>query len=200
MDEARTLTAFVGHRCVASGELRAVLGEAKKHHDAIAAGPVAATEPLLVFDDGTGRQVDFDLSGTADEVIARAAPPPRTGPGRPKLGVVSREVSLLPRHWEWLEQQPQGISGALRRLVDEARKRAPASERARLAREAASKIMWSLAGNLPEFEEASRALFARKKSTFERLTRAWPSDVRGYVRRVAEPSFVEDEPTAPVRS
>ncbi len=193
MDDRRTLTAFVGQRCVASGDLRAVLTEAKRQIDQ--ADPKGPHEALLFFEDETGRQVDFDLSGTPDEVVARAAPPPRTGPGRPKLGVVSREVSLRPRHWEWLEQQPQGISGALRRLVDEARKKAPASERARVAREAASKIMWSLAGDLPGFEEASRALFAREREGFEKRIRKWPADVRAYVQRVAEPSFVVDEPT-----
>jgi hypothetical protein len=188
MDEERTYTAFAGDRCVAGGDLRTLLTQAKQQLDQKGDGI-----PLLIFDDASGRQVDFDFSGSLTEVLARAEPPVRSGPGRPKLGVVSREVSLLPRQWEWLEQQPQGISGALRRLIDEARKRAPQSERARLAREATSKIMWSLAGNLEGFEEASRALFAGKRSTFERLIRRWPSDLRAYVRRIAEPSFLAED-------
>lgn len=184
MDDERTFTAFAGTSRIASGDLRTMLLQAKQRIDG------GQSEPLLIFEDRTGKQVDFDFRGSPEEVIAREAPQPKTGRGRPKLGVVSREVTLLPRHWEWLEQQPQGISGALRRLVDEARKRAPTKERARLAREAASKIMWSLAGDLPNFEEASRALFAVDRTRFERLVRRWPEDVRAYVLGVAAPSFV----------
>src|SRR6185503_10939873 len=105
----------------------------------------------------------------------------RAGPGRPKLGVVSREVSLLPRHWEWLERHPQGISAGIRRLVDEARKRAPDEERARQARAAASHFMWVMSGDLPNFEEASRALFGSDKLRFAELTRSWPADVREHL-------------------
>jgi hypothetical protein len=96
---------------------------------------------------------------------------------------VSREVTLLPRHWEWLEEQPQGASATLRRLVDEARKRAPGSQQAQLVRDAASKVMWALAGDLPNFEEASRALFAKDTVLFARLVRKWPKAVRGYLTR-----------------
>ncbi len=185
MDESTTYTAFVGHRRIVTGDLRATLLRAKEQHD-------EANAPLLlIFEDQSGRQVDFDLSGSTDDVIARAAPP-RSGPGRPKLGVVSREVSLLPRHWDWLEQQPQGLSGTLRRLVDEARKRAPAAEHARLAREAAGKVMWSIAGDLPDFEEASRALFACDRVRFEALVEGWPADVRDYAKALAGPSFPDD--------
>ncbi len=113
--------------------------------------------------------------------------PPRDGPGRPKLGVVSREVSLLPRHWEWLEKQPQGISGTLRRLVEDARKRDPRGQNARRARDAAHKVMWAVAGDLPDFEESSRALFAREGERFAALVAPWPVDVRDYVRRLAAP-------------
>jgi hypothetical protein len=100
------------------------------------------------------------------------------------MGVVSREVSLLPRHWDWLEQQPNGISAALRRLVDEARKRAPGEERARLAREAAGRFMTAMAGNLPGYEEASRALFAQDRERFTQRIAAWPEDVRAHLERL----------------
>ena len=139
-------------------------------------------EPVLIFEDQTGRQVDFDFRGTRAEVLERAeASKPRPGPGRPKLGVISREVTLMPRHWEWLEEQPNGISAALRRLVDDARKREPGKEQARRATEAASKFMWAMAGNLPGFEEASRVLFARDQARFEQLIGAWPEDVREHL-------------------
>jgi hypothetical protein len=186
MDQDPTYTAFAGDRRVASGELRTMLLQAKLRLDG------GERDLLLIFDDQSGKQVDFDFRGSPEEVIEREAPAPKPTRGRPKLGVVSREVSLLPRHWEWLESQPQGISGALRRLVDEARKRAPAKELARLAREAAGRIMWSLAGDLPGFEEASRALYAIERKRFEALTRPWPKDVRDYILQIADPSFVTE--------
>jgi hypothetical protein len=173
-------TAFAGRTCLAAGSLGSVLAQVKGHVDA------EADASLLIFEDQTGRQVDFDLTGSLDEVLARAATAaPRPGPGRPKLGVVSREVSLLPRHWEWLEQQPNGLSAALRRLVDEARKREPDKESARLAREAAHRFMWAVAGDFPGFEEASRALFAGSLARLEGITRDWPADIRSYLLRLA---------------
>src|SRR5436190_22637955 len=121
METTVTYAAFAGDVVVARGEVARMLRGAKRHLDAH-----RNSGELLIFEDNTGRQVDFDFRGTADEVVARAttpAAPAKAGPGRPKLGVTAREVTLLPRQWEWLEQQPQGISAALRRIVDEARKR-----------------------------------------------------------------------------
>lgn len=175
----KTYTAFAGTRKMARGPLEDVIRTTKECLDA---------EPelrVLIFDDETSREVDFDFRGSENDVVARAtagvAAEPKVGPGRPKLGVVSREISLLPRHWEWLERQPQGISAALRRLVDDARKRAPDEDRARLARAAASRFMWVMAGDLPDFEEASRALFAADQKTFSSLTKKWPKDVREHL-------------------
>lgn len=177
MAEAPTFTAFAGVERVVRGTLEEMLRATKKRLDA---DPELS---VLIFEDATGRQVDFDLRGSLDQVMARARPEPpeRAGPGRPKLGVVSREVSLLPRHWDWLERHPQGISAALRRLVDEARKRAPDEDRAREARAAASRFMWVMAGDLPKFEEASRALFTGNKLGFSELTRFWPAHVREHL-------------------
>lgn len=176
-DDAASYTAFAGVERIVRGSLQEMLRATKKRLD---------SEPdlsVLVFEDASGKQVDFDFRGTLEQVVARARPEPpeRAGPGRPKLGVVSREVSLLPRHWDWLERQPQGISAALRRLVDDARKRAPDEDRAREARAAASRFMWVMAGDLPKFEEASRALFAGHKQRFAELTRFWPADVRRHL-------------------
>lgn len=136
---------------------------------------------LLVFDDASGRQVDFDLRGTESQVLARALPEQRSGPGRPRLGVVSREISLLPRHWEWLEQQPSGASAALRRLVDEARRREQGRQRVRLALDAAARFMSAMAGDLAGFEEATRALYAKDRARLEALTSKWPRDVRRHM-------------------
>lgn len=174
-----TYSAFAGTRLVASGKLAPMLQRTKAHIDA------HGSDGLLIFEDQTGRQVDFDFRGTADEVIERAMPSKsRTGPGRPRLGVVSREVSLLPRHWEWLEREPQGISAALRRLVDEARQREPGRAETRQAKEAASKFMWAMAGNLPDFEEATRALFADDRTRLAQLICDWPHDIRQHVERL----------------
>ena len=172
-------TAFADYRRIAAGRLETLLTQLKRRLDE------GGDHSFLIVDDQTGRPIDFDLRGSLDEVLARAAPvTPRPGPGRPKLGVVSREVSLLPRHWEWLEQQPNGISAALRRLVDEARKREPDKESARLARESAGRFMWAVAGDLPGFEEASRALFAGNLQRLAELTRDWPEDVRSHLERM----------------
>lgn len=178
MEAKTTYTAFSGPSRIVSGNLREMLLKTKAWVEE------RGDEPVLIFEDQTGRQVDFDFRGTPDEVLERAAPTRRAGPGRPRLGVVSREVSLLPRHWEWLEQQPTGISAALRRLVDEARRRDPAEERARLAREAAFRFMTAMAGNLPGYEEASRALYAKDHERFEREIASWPEDVRQHLRRL----------------
>lgn len=178
MDREPTYTAFKGHTMIASGPLGEVLPELKKRFDADRGAM------LLVFDDANGRQVDFDLRGSESQVLARALPAQRSGPGRPRLGVTSREVSLLPRHWEWLEQQPSGASAALRRLVDEARRREQGRHRVRLALDAAARFMSAMAGDLAGFEEATRALYSKDRARLEALTSRWPRDVRGHMLKL----------------
>jgi hypothetical protein len=179
MSDALTYSAFAGHSLFASGPLEQVLPVLKARFEQ------PESDPILVFADHTGQQVDFDLRGSLEEVLARALPPPpRTGPGRPRLGVVSREISLLPRHWEWLELQPNGASAALRRLVDQARSQDQGSSRARLALDAAGRFMSAMAGNLPAYEEATRALYARDRARLEHLIESWPADVRRHVLRL----------------
>jgi hypothetical protein len=187
MDEERTYTAFLGETLIASGPVETMLPAVKSGFDQ----NVSAL--FLIFEDQSGRQVDFDLRGTLNEVVGRVLPAPiRPGRGRPKLGVVSREISLLPRHWEWLEQQPNGASAALRRLVDQARKREPGEQRARLATEALGRFLSAMAGNLPGYEEASRALYAGDRALFEDLIGDWPRDIRAYVQRRAGDAFLRE--------
>ncbi|HET7753075.1 MAG TPA: DUF2239 family protein [Anaeromyxobacteraceae bacterium] len=176
-------SAFAGDRLVASGSLEQMLRQSKAYLDR------GADRGVLIFEDESGRQVDFDFRGSPDEVVARAVAKPAPGVGRPRLGVISREVSLLPQHWEWLEEQPNGISATLRRLVDAARKRDPAKERARRARDAASRFMTAMAGDRPGYEEAARALFAGDADRFAQLVRRWPRDVREHLVRVASDAF-----------
>jgi hypothetical protein len=184
-------TAFEGSRRIAAGEVAQVALKVKKVVDRGARGPV------LVFDDATSEQIELDLRGTAEEVtrrVAAAQPPapapdePR-GPGRPKLGVIAREVTLLPGHWEWLGRQPGGASVTLRKLVEEARKANAGKERVRQAQEAAYRFMSAMAGNRPGFEEATRALFAGKQRPFDELVEAWPADIRDHARKLAQPAL-----------
>lgn len=175
---------FVGTVLLASGDLPAVLTAMKSRFDQ------DRGTLFLIFNDRTGKQVDFDLRGSLPEVLARYEPAPvRVGPGRPKLGVIAREVSLLPRHWEWLEQQPSGASAAIRRLVEDARKRDPGEQQARLAIEAAGRFLSAMAGSFPGYEEASRALYARNRSRFTNLIKEWPRDIRLHTQRLVRGVF-----------
>ncbi|PVM89402.1 DUF2239 domain-containing protein [Caulobacter radicis] len=146
--------------------------------------------PILIFDPD-GRQVDFDLRGSPEDLAARLAPAevepeaPR-GRGRPKLGVVAREVTLLPRHWDWLASQPGGASVALRKLVEAARREAEAPDRQRRARDAAYRFASAAAGDAPGFEAAMRALYAGDREGFEAGLAQWPADVAAHARELAE--------------
>lgn len=182
--------AFEGDRCIASGDLRTVARAAKEALDR--RNDIA----VLVFDGRTSAPIEIDFRGSLAEVLARlpdaaeepAIPRPR-GPGRPKLGVVAREVTLLPRHWEWLAQQPGGASVALRKLVEAARRAGDDKDRARQAQEAAHRFMSVMAGNKPHYEEAVRALFSGDAARFEKLIAEWPSDVRDHALRLAAGAF-----------
>jgi hypothetical protein len=193
----KTFSAFAGNKSIAVGDLSSVAMKAKRTADR------SKNVSILVFDDTTGRTVEIDFRGTMKDVGSRyaataesideSADAPR-GPGRPKLGVVAREITLLPRHWEWLASQPGGASVALRRLVEDARKRNTGKDRIRQSQEAAYRFMSTMAGNLPGFEEATRALFAGNEERFDDLTRRWPSDVAKYARRLAEAALTGGTP------
>ncbi len=174
--------AFTGDRRLVSGPPEAV---ALAAHAAQAADPHAR---LLILDARTARVVEPDLRGSAEAVRARLAAPPR-GPGRPKLGVSAREVTLLPRHWDWLAAQPGGASAALRRLVEQASREGSARDRARAAQEAAYRFLTVMAGDREGYEEAARSLFARDRAGFETRVGAWPDDIRDEALRFAEEAF-----------
>jgi uncharacterized protein len=186
MQEKKTYTAFAGERMIGAGELEGMLPQVKRWVDH------SENPMVLIFEDQTGRQVDFALEGTLEEVLMRALPARLpSGPGRPKLGVVSREVTLLPRHWAWLEEQPNGASAALRRLVDQARSNDTGQQRARVAKDATYRVMSAIAGDLPGYEEANRALYAGKREPFEELIEGWPSDIRVHLQKMAQDAFQE---------
>lgn len=182
--------AFAGTSCIGRGSLPQVASAAKHHEQSgDRTGP-----SILVLDAGTSEPVEIDLRGTLDEVLARVAAPtgapaqPRT-PGRPKLGVVAREVTLLPRHWEWLAEQPGSASVTLRKLVEQARREDSATGRVRHAQEAAYRFMLAVAGNEPGFEEALRALYAGDAERFSEFTATWPADVADHARELAARAF-----------
>jgi hypothetical protein len=194
---SKPCTAFVGLQQLAAGSLADV---------ALAIKFAEGDRPdasILVFDDATGSVVDLDLRGTSADIVVRLtergkreAMAARTqaasktdaeprGRGRPKLGVIAREVTLLPRHWEWLAAQPGGASQVLRRLVDEARRSDGGQTQAKAAREAAYRFLTALAGDLPGFEEAIRSLFAGREQDFAERMKAWPPDVRRHALKLA---------------
>lgn len=213
--EPSLFTLFDGHRHLASGTLPTV-ALVGKH--ALADGGAAG--PILIFDNRTGRSIDVDTRGADEQVrerlsrqpgacapIEEAAPndaqpsdageraAPR-GRGRPKLGVVAREVTLLPRHWEWLGTQPGGASVALRKLVDEARRKHAQRDERRAAHERAYHFMSAMAGDLAGFEEASRALFADDGQRFDALVADWPADIRRHLGWLAFGDFTQPTPLA----
>lgn len=192
-----SFTAFDGWKRIATGTLEAIALEVKR------AAQSGAIGPLLIFDDQTGSVQDVDIRGTDAETLARlpkpsaddgtgesnsadgAATAPPRGRGRPKLGVTAREVTLLPRHWSWLAAQPGGASVALRKLVEEASRVTSTRDRMRSAQERSYQFMSTMAGNMPGFEESTRALFAGDANKFRDLTEGWPGDVRDYARQLA---------------
>ncbi|MBX9693489.1 MAG: DUF2239 family protein [Cyanobacteria bacterium] len=197
-----TVAAFDGDSLISEGDIVDVALQ-------LSLLPDAANAPsFLVFEELTGKQIDLDLRGPQEAIIERYKrdatsdahgsdqPAARTGPGRPKLGVVSREVTMLPRHWDWLNKQPGGASVALRKLVDEARKSQTDRDGSRRARESAYAFMAAMAGNRRGFEEATRALFRADRARFLQETESWPEDVRAFALKLASASFEYNESPA----
>ncbi|MGB3070696.1 MAG: DUF2239 family protein [Ottowia sp.] len=185
-----TYTAFAGGLRVAGGPLADVAQ--------ILAALGAQEAPILVFNDATGGLVDTPPSPEQAQTLAArvpavspamSTPAPAPSVGRPRLGVVAREVTLLPRHWQWLSAQPGGASAALRRLVDEARRTHAERDVQRAAAERAYRFMSAIAGHEPGFEEASRALFAHDAAKFAACIGPWPQDVQAYLQTLARGAF-----------
>lgn len=195
--------AFVGDRLLARGDLATVARAARRTD---LKGNDAA---LLAFDAKTSAPLELDLRGSEAEVLARLAQSEpgaaaaeggptdssaaddetSRGPGRPRLGVVGREVTLLPRHWEWLNAQPGGASAALRRLVEQGRSSNAGRDRRRRAQEYAYRFLVAMLGDAPDFEEATRALFAGDRERFMQLSERWPTDPRDHARHLAAPAW-----------
>lgn len=183
--------AFVGSNLIATGALAEVVHEVKRHHDA------NPNDLILIFDHKKSQPIEVDLRGSVEDVFARLEKQqkviePKTKvkkPGRPKLGVVSKEVTLLPRHWEWLAQQRGGASITLRRLVGEAMKAADPQAEQRSAQQSTYRLMTAVAGDLPNYEDAIRALFAAEKDDFFNIIADWPEGLRHHIVHISEVAF-----------
>jgi uncharacterized protein len=188
MPKESAAIAFQGDTSIATGDLACVALAARK------AAKRHPHEPIFIFDSATSEPIEIDLRdagaprpsrhAVAPPTVPSAAETPR-GPGRPKLGVVAHEVTLLPRHWDWLASQPGGASVALRKLVEHAMRANVGKDRIRASQNAAYRFMSAMAGNRVHFEDAARALFAGDAVTFKRLVRAWPKDIRDHATRLA---------------
>jgi uncharacterized protein len=199
----KNCTAFIGMNYLASGDVREVARRVKEATDK------SKENSILIFDDSNGETVEIDLRGKVGDVLKRLdaiiakfeknllaeneEPAGPKGPGRPKLGVISREVTLLPRHWDWLNNQPGGASVALRKLVEEARHANADKDKIRHSQDAAYKFMSAMAGNLPGYEEAIRTLFAANQSGFKKAIASWPQDIKAYAIKLAYDALKEQK-------
>src|SRR5260370_21594693 len=187
-------TAFAGTKRIASGELRHVAVKAKTVMDR------DRWAQVLIFDDLTSNVIEVDFRGTPQDVAHRVAETAATAaesnqpaqapgdarrPGRPKLGVVAREVTLLPRHWDWLASQPGGASVALRKLVEQARTANQGKDRRRRAQEAAYRFMTAMAGKEAGDSDARMAPCAGDRDHLAKTGQRWPMDVRDHPTRPA---------------
>jgi uncharacterized protein len=194
MDTLNTYTAFEGDKLFFHGPLAEVVLRIKKrlgknHHS-----------EMMIFCDSTGSRVDFNFHGSEKDVLKRlsvfvpddTAAKDNPGPGRPRLGVASREISLFPRHWEWLATQPGGASATLRRLVEEAKKRHITRDSSKHAQERTHKFLSVVAGDRKGYEEALRFLYRKEKKEFLHQIIDWPPDIRAYATQLAKPVFASE--------
>lgn len=187
-------TAFEGQRRIASGDLNFVVRKTKPVADA------GGNLPILIFDNATSALIEVDFRGTIEQVkenlLKNSKPdfivcnvPQKRSLGRPRLGVIAREVTLLPGHWDWLDAQSGGASAALRRLVHEAKSNSKDKDYARQSQEAVYKFMTAMAGNLPGYEEALRAFYRNDQPRFTGLIKTWPKDIRSHVKKLVAASL-----------
>lgn len=197
-------TAFTGHQRVSSGDIASVASAAKEYIDSCENSP-----SILIFDNQTSEQVEIDFRGSTSDLLKHIellkialateapsdeeTPAPSRAPtgrsGRPKLGVVAKEVTLLPRHWEWLKSQRGGASATLRRLVEQARSEAVKEDKIREQQTAVYRFMTAIGGDLSGFEEAMRALYAFDENQFIAQIDAWPQDIRAHVMTLTKNLF-----------
>lgn len=182
-------TVFAGNGILASGKLENVLQVVREYLDE------GGLDRLTFFNDDKGYTTDFDLRGSLEDILRRLVDHPlyevqtrdkleeKRGRGRPKLGVVSKEVTLLPRHWKWLSKQRGGASVTLRKLVEDARKKGENKELVGHTRDSIHRFLWEMTSNFEHFEEVSRALFGGEYSRVIILIDTWPDDIKAYLTK-----------------
>lgn len=190
MKDQNSYSVFEGTKLFFQGPLDEVVLKIKKRLGKANHGDI------LIFSNFTGKVIDFNFHGTEKDIVRRLEVfvsegdlKPSAGPGRPKLGVMSREVSLLPRHWEWLATQSGGASAALRALVTEAIRKESGSVSIKQAQERTYKFMSVMGGDLKGYEEALRALYKKDVEKFISHIDEWPRDIKNHTKDLAEPVF-----------
>lgn len=190
MNMFNTYTAFMGTDFFGQGSLSEIILKIKKYIG------TAENTNILIFSDLTGKAIDFNFQGSLldvqkrlDVFVSENSTQQITGPGRPKLGVISREISLLPAHWEWLATQPGGSSAVIRKLIDEARKKSEGSLSIKQIQERVHRFTTAMAGDLQGYEEALRALYRKDEDQFLIQMGSWPSDIRDHVINLSKPIF-----------
>ncbi len=185
----RYVAFFRGKRVIEGSEAEV---SAYLANQSAASVPSQGSDMPLVFDLLSGEQIEIPVAGAVN--ADPPASPPR--PGRPRLGVVAREVTLLPHDWDWLSQQPGGASVTLRKLVLKARRLSEGPDQVRAAQIVCYRFISAIAGNEPGYEEACRALFSVQEDKFHRCLELWPDDVRRHATQLAQAVFTPAEPLA----
>lgn len=174
MNTQNTYTAFSGHTLIAQAQLPGIALKLKHLSE--------TAENILIFNDQTGRQIDLDLSGSEQEIQQRySEPEPAKKVGRPKLGVISREITLQKKHWDWLDQQSASASAVIRKLIDKELNDPASESNIMLAKQATDRFMSAMLGNMPNYEEATRALYQGDQEVFLKMIQDYPKDIREYL-------------------
>lgn len=182
MNSSTTYTAFSGDHYLASGEMMELILKIKQLQE--------TTENILIFNDQTGRQTDFDYTGSEQEIRERYAEPESTKKvGRPKLGVISREITLQKKHWDWLDQQSASASAIIRKLIDKELDDPNSESNKMLAKQATDRFMLAMLGNMPNYEEATRALYQGDKQVLITLIQNYPKDIQEYIFKLSKNAF-----------
>lgn len=182
MNTQNTYTAFSGHTLIAQAQLPDIALKLKHLSE--------TAENILIFNDQTGRQIDLDLSGSEQEIQQRySEPEPAKKVGRPKLGVISREITLQKKHWDWLDQQSASASAVIRKLIDKELNDPASESNIMLAKQATDRFMSAMLGNMPNYEEATRALYKGDQAVFLKLIKNYPLDPQKYICRLSMHAF-----------
>lgn len=174
MNTKNTYTAFVGNtRLITDSLLNVALAIKNQQHD---------SAPILIFEDQTGKQIDVNITGSESDIQQRYAELETVKKvGRPKLGVISREITLQQKHWDWLDLQNSSASAVIRKLIDQELNNAQSESNIMMTKQTTDRFMSAMLGNMPNYEEATRALYQGNKEGFLELIQDYPNDLKEYL-------------------